>query len=91
MLTTLLLTVTAYCSTGHTCANGHYPSQQKHTIAARREWPLGTRVRIEGLPGTYVVEDRLAKRYDDRIDIFLDSKHDCLKWGKQQRKVTIVR
>ena len=31
----------------------------------------GTRVRIEGLPGEWVVVDRMAKRWRRRIDVYM--------------------
>jgi 3D (Asp-Asp-Asp) domain-containing protein len=31
----------------------------------------GTRIRIEGLPGTYVVLDTTARRFTKRIDIYM--------------------
>ncbi|WP_072658720.1 3D domain-containing protein [Mariprofundus micogutta] len=47
-----------------------------------------TRVKIKGLPGTYLVKDKMNKRWSRKIDIYMG--HDikaARKWGK--RKVTI--
>lgn len=44
-----------------------------------------TRVRIEGLEGEYVVRDKMAARWDKKIDIFMG--HDVTRareWGQQQ-------
>lgn len=48
----------------------------------------GTRVRIDGLPGTWVVLDRMAARHRNRIDLFMgDDVRAARRWGR--RKVTI--
>jgi len=54
-----------------------------HTVAASRSIPFGTRLTIEGLKGTYVVEDRLALRFDHRIDVYFDSHKAALAFGKR--------
>jgi 3D (Asp-Asp-Asp) domain-containing protein len=47
-----------------------------------------TEVRIEGLEGTYVVRDKMNKRWKNKIDIFMgNDREKALKWGK--RKVRI--
>ncbi|MBS3778836.1 MAG: 3D domain-containing protein [Desulfovermiculus sp.] len=47
-----------------------------------------TKVRIEGLDGTYVVRDKMNKRWKKKIDIFMgNDRQKALKWGK--RKVRI--
>jgi 3D (Asp-Asp-Asp) domain-containing protein len=48
----------------------------------------GTEVRIEGLEGTYKVLDKMNKRWEKKIDIFMGKDREkALQWGK--RKVTI--
>lgn len=48
----------------------------------------GTKVRIGGLPGYYVVKDKMNKRYRRRIDIYMGlNKRKALRWGR--RSVTI--
>jgi len=45
----------------------------------------GTRVKIEGLPGTWTVRDKMNKRWQDKIDIFMGLDEDAAReWGKQQ-------
>lgn len=42
----------------------------------------GTKVKIEGLPGVYVVRDKMAARWTNKIDIYMG--HDIAKardWG----------
>ena len=47
-----------------------------------------TKVRIQGLSGTYVVLDKMHKRWRKKIDIFMGrNRQKALKWGK--REVTI--
>lgn len=48
----------------------------------------GAEVRIDGLPGRYVVRDKMAKRWKRKIDIYMgDDVNAALKWGR--RSVTI--
>jgi len=45
----------------------------------------GDEVRISGLPGTYIVMDKLHKRWKRRIDIYMgDDVKSARKWGKRQ-------
>jgi len=44
----------------------------------------GTKVRIGGLPGYYVVRDKMNKRFRRRIDIYMGkNRRRALKWGKR--------
>lgn len=48
----------------------------------------GTKVRVEGLPGTWTVLDRTASRHRNRIDIYMGTDVEAAReWGI--RKVTI--
>jgi len=48
----------------------------------------GVEVGIEGLPGKYVVRDKMAKRWSRKIDIYMgEDIQRALRWGR--RKVTI--
>lgn len=86
---------TAYCSCTICCgpnakgitANGKPPTPN-HTIAASRIYPFGTKVRIEGKE--YVVEDRLALRFDKRFDVYMSSHKKALQYGIKTQQVTIV-
>ena len=47
-----------------------------------------TKVTIDGLPGTYVVLDKMNKRWKKKIDIYMGCNlKKAIQWGK--RKVTI--
>ena len=48
----------------------------------------GTEVRIDGLDGVYIVRDKMNKRWEKKIDIFMGRDVKAAReWGK--RKVTI--
>lgn len=87
MLITNIMIVTAYCATGHTCANNKMPIAGI-TIAAPRCVPLGTHIYIKGI-GDRIVQDRTAKRFDGRIDLFVGSRKEALTWGKRKLEVII--
>jgi 3D (Asp-Asp-Asp) domain-containing protein len=43
-----------------------------------------TRVKIEGLPGTYRVADKMNQRWQKRIDIYMgNDKEAAREWGKK--------
>jgi len=48
----------------------------------------GTEVKIIDLKGTYIVRDKMNKRWTRKVDIYMGtSRENALKWGK--KKVTI--
>lgn len=48
----------------------------------------GTEVRIDGMPGLYVVRDKMARRWTRKIDIYMgDDVSAARQWGR--RRVTI--
>jgi 3D (Asp-Asp-Asp) domain-containing protein len=48
-----------------------------------------TEVEIEGLPGTYVVLDRMHHRWRQKIDIYMGvNRPKALNWGKRKVKIT---
>lgn len=87
--------ITAYCActlccgkwSGGPTASGKMP-MQGITVAAPRSIPFGTRVIIDGK--TYTVQDRLAKKYDSRFDIYFNDHKQALKFGKQKHNVTVI-
>lgn len=89
MITTITNAVlTAYCActvccgknAKNICADGKKPVQGI-TVAASRSIPLGSKAIINGK--TYIVQDRLAKRFDDRFDIFFQSHKEARIFGKK--------
>jgi len=87
--------ITAYCACAQCCgphhanitSSGESPTPN-YTIAGPRNLPLGTRCSING--HTYVVQDRTAKRFDGRFDIYFASHADAIKFGRQISNVTIL-
>ena len=66
-------------------------AKEGRTISA--DWtllPPGTVVRIEGLDGTYVVEDKGQAIEGYRMDLFIRDLHQAKAWGVQKRKVWVV-
>ena len=48
----------------------------------------GAAVRIEGLPGTYTVLDRMGRRWHRRIDIYMGTDvHAARRWGRRARRL----
>ena len=87
--------VTAYCAcqtccgpnAKGTCANGKKPIQGV-TIAGPRRLPFGTIVEVSG--HRYIVQDRLAKRYDTRFDIFMSNHAEARRFGIQTNLITVI-
>lgn len=89
------IVVTAYCACRLCCGNnashgltasGVKPTEGI-TVAASRKIPFGTKLAIDGR--TYTVQDRLAKRYDNRVDIYFASHKRALQFGKQTKNVIL--
>jgi 3D (Asp-Asp-Asp) domain-containing protein len=89
--------VTAYCPcrecvgfySGGPTASGVMPKAGV-TIAAPRWIPLGTILDIRGI-GRRIVQDRLAIRYDNRIDIFMRSHSEAKRFGIKKLLVSSVK
>ena len=83
---------TAYIWTGSPCANGHWPKVGYTCATSDRTIPFGSTVEIDGR--VWTVEDRTNKRFDipgkQRIDLFLSSKKNALRWGKQNKSVKLT-
>lgn len=86
--------VTAYCACMKCCGktNGITASGVKatanHTIAAPRTFTFGTKVVIDGV--TYTVEDRGGAIQGNRIDIYMNSHSEALKWGVRYVEVEVL-
>ena len=49
----------------------------------------GSEVKIEGLPGHYLVLDKMHKRWERKIDIYMGNDLErAIEWGKQQVVIT---
>lgn len=63
--------------------------EQGHfTVACPRKYPLGTVFEIDGF--YYTCEDRLAKKYDDRIDINCKLDKECTKRVTGIKEVAVL-
>jgi 3D (Asp-Asp-Asp) domain-containing protein len=49
----------------------------------------GTEVRIKGLPGKYKVLDKMNKRWNEKIDIYMGENVERAKeWGRQEVEIS---
>jgi 3D (Asp-Asp-Asp) domain-containing protein len=92
--------ITAYCNCtkcthgDNITARGNAP-REGITVAAPRAVPLGTKAAIT-VPGAFtnrifVVEDRTARRFDGRWDIFIASHERAKRFGKQNGEIKIIK
>lgn len=78
-----LAEITAYTHTGNPMANGEYP----HVGAiASNDHPIGTKIKINGK--VYTVKDRVG--CDGVIDIFMDTHHEAIQWGRRYIIVEVL-
>ena len=67
-------------------------AREGHTISADwRVLPPGTVVEIEGLPGTYTVEDNGGGIRGNHIDLFMPKLKAALEWGRQYREIRVLK
>jgi len=79
---------TAYTHTGNTTFTGIYP--QIGTIAVDpKVIPLGSRMWVEGY-GYGIAQDTGGLIKGNIIDLFMDTKQDCLRWGRRWVKVYVL-
>lgn len=63
-------------------------------MAAPRSIPFGNWVRIRFSNGVTIVrrvEDRLARRYDDRFDVFFPDHKTAVKFGTRTARIEVIR
>ena len=86
--------VTAYCACMQCCGktNGITASGTKatanRTIATPSTFSFGTKVKINGT--TYTVEDRGGAIQGNRIDIYMNTHSEALKWGVRYLYVEVL-
>lgn len=79
---------TAYTHTGNRTKTGTWP--KIGTIAVDpKVIPLGTKLYVEGY-GVGKAEDIGGAIKGNRIDVFLDTEEECVKWGRKKLKVYIL-
>ena len=90
-----VFTCTAYCPCPRCCgrwsggptASGKMP-QAGRTVAGPRVLPFGTILYIPGV-GRRVIEDRLSRRFDHRVDVFFRTHAEALRFGKRVLRVKV--
>ncbi len=64
------------------------------------QFPYGTRIMIEDLSGRYnymlrgrvfIVEDTMARRKNNSLDIWMSTRSEALNWGARSIRITAVR
>lgn len=84
----LTLKSTAYTHTGNRTATGTIP--KRGTVAVDSKLiPLGTRLYVDGY-GFAVAEDRGGSIKGHRIDLFMETEKEALKWGTRPVRVYIL-
>ena len=86
---TIIFEATAYTWTGCRTATGPWPSRGMVAVDPR-VIPLGTELHIEGY-GSAVAADTGGAIQGQRIDLYMDTKHECLQWGRRKVEVQIRR
>jgi 3D (Asp-Asp-Asp) domain-containing protein len=66
-------------------------AKQGRTIAMDKRFPFGTLVKIEGFDNIFVVQDRGGKIKGNRVDVYFDSVEEAIKFGKQKRKIYVIK
>ena len=57
-----------------------------------RGFKRGTIVKISGLPGEYVVLDKMNKRWRNKIDIYMGQDVQAARnWGRRNVTITVVK
>ena len=87
--------ITAYCSCAKCCgkSTGRTASGKMakvgRTIAAPRNFAFGTKLSINGKE--YIVEDRGGAIKGNRIDLYVGSHAEALRWGVKYLPVKVVK
>jgi 3D (Asp-Asp-Asp) domain-containing protein len=94
-----LVTVTAYnADPAQTDSDPDIAASMRHvrpgTIAVSRDlfdkgWVFGRKVRIEGL-GIFEINDLMAARHGNSIDIFIGSNQQCQAFGKRHTRAALL-
>lgn len=88
--------ITAYCSCRKCCGHSHGITASKKrarpgfVAADVRVLPMGTRLRISGIAGSFVVMDTGKAIKGNRIDIWLPSHRAAKAFGVKYRTVEIL-
>ena len=92
----LKLHITAYSSSEDETDDTPFITASGKTVVdgiiATNLFAFGTKARIPSLFGNkiFVIEDRMHHRFKNRIDIWMTSKEEALKFGKRLAEVEIL-
>jgi len=89
-------TATSYCATGNRTASGVYPRAGRTIAVDRRLIPLGAKVRVRcpSMPqydGVYTADDTGGAVRGRIIDVFVDSRHEAVSFGRRKVLVEVVK
>lgn len=93
---TYIVSATAYSSTVDQCdASPFITASGSHVrdgIIAANFLPFGAKVKIPEIYGdkVFVVEDRMNQRYQSRIDVWMTSRGEALKFGVRTVKIEVL-
>lgn len=79
---------TAYCYTGNKTSTGTWPKAGRTIAADPKVLPYGTKLIINGVSG-YVVEDCGGAIKGNKIDIYMNTYQECIKWGVRDIEVVV--
>lgn len=88
--------ITAYSSTpDQTDDSPFIMASGKHVYdgaIAANFLPLGTKVKIPDMYGSkiFTVEDRMHSRFSDRMDIWMPTRSDAVKFGLRHARIEVV-
>ncbi len=63
---------------------------EKRTLACPREFPFGTKIKIEGM-GEYRCEDRGGAIKGNKVDIYMETKKEAFAFGRQNLTAEIIQ
>ena len=84
--TSMTVLATAYAPTGNLTRTETVPTEGRTIAVDPNIIPLGTKVHIEGY-GDYIAEDTGGLVKGKRIDIFFNSKRDCIEFGVKHLEI----
>jgi len=93
---TYTVVVTGYSSTVDQCDADPFTTASMTTVhrgtLAANSLSFGTEVMFPDYFGdrVFIVEDRMAKRFSNRMDIWFETRSEALKFGKRKLKVMVL-
>lgn len=83
--TGVVFEITAYTWTGNRTASGAWP--RPGMAACPRRFQFGSRLHVEGV-GVVTCTDRGGAIRGNRLDLFVASRSEAIRWGRRKRRVT---